>query len=139
MHDDSAPVAILDQGSYLVVSIDAALDDTQMVQFRRELSQAIDHRKARGVLIDVAGLDVLDSFGSQNICDIAALARLHGAAAVIVGVEPNVAFSMVQLGVDAGDIPTALDLEDGLDVVTDIRRSTSPRGTSDVFGSQTGK
>lgn len=131
--DAPAPITILRQGCYLVVSVDAVLDDTQMEQFRAELSTAIDDRRTRGVLIDVAALDVLDSFGAQNIRDIAAMARLRGATTVIVGVEPNVAFSMVQLGIDAGAIPTALDLEDGLDVVADIGESMRPRGTPGVF------
>jgi rsbT antagonist protein RsbS len=109
-----APVSILRQGPYLVASIHTALDDTQMVRFRHDLIDAIGHQRARGVIIDVAALDVLDSFGSRTLHDIAEMARLRGARTVIVGIQPDVAFAMVRLGMDTGTIPTALDLEEGL-------------------------
>jgi rsbT antagonist protein RsbS len=128
-----APLAILHEGSCLVVSIDAALDDAQMMRFRQDLGEAISGPGIRGVLIDVTALDVIDSFGSRTIRDIADLARLRGATAVIVGVHPHLALAMVHLGIDAGALPTALDLEDGLDVVDDrrasVRRRSSPDGT----------
>ena len=109
-----APVSILRQGSYLVASIHTALDDTQMVRFRTDLVQAIGRQRARGVIIDVAALDVLDSFGSSTLHDIAEMARLRGARTVIVGIQPDVAFAMVRLGMGTGTVPTALDLEEGL-------------------------
>jgi rsbT antagonist protein RsbS len=109
-----APVSILRQGPYLVASIHTALDDTQMVRFRHDLIDAIGHQRARGVIIDVAALDVLDSFGSRTLHDIAEMARLRGARTVIVGIQPDVAFAMVRLGMETGTIPTALDLEEGL-------------------------
>jgi rsbT antagonist protein RsbS len=109
-----APVSILRQGPYLVASIHTALDDTQMVRFRHDLIEAIGGQRARGVIIDVAALDVLDSFGSRTLRDIAEMARLRGARTVIVGIQPDVAFAMVRLGMGTGTIPTALDLEEGL-------------------------
>jgi rsbT antagonist protein RsbS len=109
-----APVSILRQGPYLVASIHTALDDTQMVRFRHDLIDAIGQQRARGVIIDVAALDVLDSFGSRTLHDIAEMARLRGARTVIVGIQPDVAFAMVRLGMGTGTIPTALDLEEGL-------------------------
>jgi len=109
-----APVSILRQGSYLVASIHTALDDTQMVRFRHDLVEAIGHHRARGVIIDVAALDVLDSFGCRTLGDISEMARLRGARTVIVGIQPDVAFAMVRLGMGTGSTPTALDLEEGL-------------------------
>jgi rsbT antagonist protein RsbS len=91
----------------------------EMVRFRQELSEAIGAHRARCVLIDVAALDVLDSFGSRTIRDLAETARLRGASAVIVGVPPQVAWAMVRLGIDTGPMVTALDLEDGLQLVDD--------------------
>jgi rsbT antagonist protein RsbS len=123
-----APVSILRQGSYLVASIHTALDDTQMVRFRHDLIEAIGRQRARGVIIDVAALDVLDSFGSRTLHDIAEMARLRGAKTVIVGIQPDVAFAMVRLGMGIGTIPTALDLEEGLaflDNATDLVRGSS--------------
>ena len=114
MEQGPAPVSILRQGPYLVASVHTALDDTQMVRFRHDLIDAIGHQRARGVIIDVAALDVLDSFGSRTLHDIAEMARLRGARTVIVGIQPDVAFAMVRLGMGTGTIPTALDLEEGL-------------------------
>ena len=60
-------------------------------------------------------LDVLDSFGSRTLRNIAEMARLRGAETIIVGIQPDVAFAMVELGMDTGSVSTALDLEEGLD------------------------
>ena len=113
---DSGPalVSILRQGSYLIASIHTALDDTQMVRFQKDLIEQIGKNRARGVIIDVAALDVLDSFGSRTLSDIAEMARLRGARTVIVGIQPDVAFAMVRLGMSAGAVATALDLEEGM-------------------------
>jgi rsbT antagonist protein RsbS len=109
-----ALVSILRQGSYLIASIHTALDDTQMVRFQKDLIEQIGKHRARGVIIDVAALDVLDSFGSRTLSNIAEMARLRGALTVIVGIQPDVAFAMVALGMAAGSVATALDLEEGL-------------------------
>ena len=113
MTSGPALVSILRQGSYLVASIHTALDDSQMVRFQADLVDQIGQHRARGVIIDVAALDVLDSFGSRTLQDIAGMGRLRGAETVIVGIAPELALSMVRLGLDL-DLPTALDLEEGL-------------------------
>ena len=128
MEQGPAPVSILRQGPYLVASIHTALDDTQMVRFRHDLIEAVGHQRARGVIIDVAALDVLDSFGSRTLHDIAEMARLRGARTVIVGIQPDVAFAMVRLGMSTGTIPSALDLEEGLallDTTVDLPQAGS--------------
>jgi rsbT antagonist protein RsbS len=107
-------VSILRQGSYLIASIHTALDDTQMVRFREDLVEQIGRHRSRGVIIDVAALDVLDSFGARTLRTLAEMARLRGAATVIVGIQPDVAFSMVSLGMTPGSVVTRLDLEEGL-------------------------
>jgi rsbT antagonist protein RsbS len=109
-----ALVSILRQGSYLVASVHTALDDSQLLRFQQDLIAQIGQHRARGVIIDVAALDVLDSFGSRTLRDIAEMARLRGAETVIVGIQPDVAFAMVSLGMGTGDVATALDLEEGL-------------------------
>ncbi|HEY3535666.1 MAG TPA: STAS domain-containing protein [Pedococcus sp.] len=114
MSSGPALVSILRQGAYLVASIHTALDDSEMLRFQKDLIDQIGQDRARGVIIDVAALDVLDSFGSRTLRRIAEMARLRGAATVIVGVQPDVAFAMVQLGLGPGTVPTALDLEEGL-------------------------
>jgi len=109
-----ALVSILRQGSYLIASINTALDDSQMLRFQEDLISQIGQHRSRGVVIDVAALDVLDSFGSRTLRNIAEMARLRGALTVIVGIQPDVAFAMVQLGMTTGSVHTALDLEEGL-------------------------
>ena len=106
-------VSILSQGSYLIASIHTALDDGQLLRFQRDLIDRIGSQRARGVVIDVAALDVLDSFGSRTLRDIARMSRLRGAETVIVGIAPELAVSMVRLGLRL-EMPTALDLEEGL-------------------------
>jgi len=106
--------SILRQGPYLIASVHTALDDSQLVHFQEDLVARIGADRARGVVIDVAALDVLDSFGSRTLRDIAEMARLRGAVTVVVGIQPDVAFAMVELGMDTGKVSTALDLEEGL-------------------------
>ena len=106
--------SILRQGAYLIASIHTALDDSQLVRFQQDLVERIGADRARGVVIDVSALDVLDSFASRTLRDIAEMARLRGAVTVIVGIQPDVAFAMVELGMDTGRVVTALDLEEGL-------------------------
>jgi rsbT antagonist protein RsbS len=109
-----ALVSILRQGSYLVASVHTALDDTEMIRFRHDLVHQIGQYRSTGVIIDVAALDVLDSFGFTTLRSIAEMARLRGATTVIVGIQPDVALAMVQLGMSVGSVATALDLEEGL-------------------------
>jgi rsbT antagonist protein RsbS len=106
--------SILRQGPYLIASIHTALDDSQLLRFQVDLVEQIGRLRARGVVIDVAALDVLDSFASRTLRDIGEMARLRGALTVIVGIQPDIAFTMVALGMDTGPVPTALDLEEGL-------------------------
>jgi rsbT antagonist protein RsbS len=118
-HDNGKPagprrVSILAQGAYLIASIHTALDDGELKRFQFDLIEQIGRTRARGVIIDVAALDVLDSFGSRTLRDLAQAARLRGAETVIVGIQPDVAFSMVRLGMKLDPMHTALDLEEGL-------------------------
>ena len=114
MSTGPALVSILRQGDTLVASIHTALDDSEMIRFQNDLVHQIGEHRARGVIIDVAALDVLDSFGSRTLRTIADMARLRGATTVIVGIQPDVAYAMVQLGMGRVGAHTALDLEEGL-------------------------
>lgn len=118
MSGEPGLVSILRQGPQLIASIHTALDDSQMVRFQQDLIDQIGEHRARGVIIDVAALDVLDSFGSRTLRNIAEMARLRGAVTVIVGIQPDVAFAMVELGMDTGSVHTALDLEEGLEYLS---------------------
>src|SRR3569623_476726 len=91
-------VSILAQRTYLIASIHTALDDEHFERFQHDLIDLIGWKRARGVIIDVAALDVLDSFGSRTLRDIARMSRLRGAETVIVGIAPELALSKVKLG-----------------------------------------
>jgi len=107
-------VPILKQGNVLIASIQAALSDRDLMKLRDELTDSVGRFRSRGVVIDVTALDVLDSFATRTIRGIAYTAKLRGATTVVVGIQPDVAFGMVQLGLALEDVPTALDLEEGL-------------------------
>jgi rsbT antagonist protein RsbS len=109
--------SILRQGPFLIASIHTALDDSQLVRFQQDLVERIGGDRARGVIIDVAALDVLDSFATRTLRGIGEMARLRGAVTVIVGIQPEVAFAMVRLGLHTGVVATALDLEEGLSLL----------------------
>jgi rsbT antagonist protein RsbS len=98
----------------VIAFIQAALSDDELVQLRDELADRVGRWRARGVVIDVTALDVLDSFASRTIRGMAHTARLRGAHTVVVGIQPDVAFAMVQLGLTLEGVATALDLEEGL-------------------------
>ena len=131
MSSGPALVSILRQGHTLVASIHTALDDTEMLRFRSDLIAAIGEHRSRGVIIDVAALDVLDSFGARTLRTIAEMARLRGAVTVIVGIQPDVAFAMVQLGMGTGTVPTALDLEEGLAYLAEATGRLVPTAVRD--------
>ena len=108
------PVPILKQGDVLIASIQVALSDHDLIELRDELAGQVGRFRSRGVIIDVTALDVLDSFATRTLRSIAYAARLRGASTVVVGIQPDVAFAMVQLGLALDDVTTALDLEEGL-------------------------
>ena len=116
-------VPILKQGDILVASIVTALTDQDLIQLKDELADRIGRLRARGVIIDVTALDVLDSFATRMLRGIAHTARLRGAETVIVGIQPDVAFAMVQLGLSLEGVETALDFEEGLAHLQTVRRS----------------
>jgi rsbT antagonist protein RsbS len=117
-------VPILKEGEVLIATIQTALTDIDLVALRDALVEQVSFYRARGVIVDVTSLDVVDSFASRTLRDLAHMIRLRGAQTVIVGIQPDVAFAMVQLGLTLEDIATALDLEEGLAY---LRRSRQQR------------
>lgn len=110
-------VPILKQGPFLIASIQAALSDSDMLELRDDLMERVARYRSRGIIVDLTPIDVMDSFASRSLRSIAHMARLRGADTVIVGIQPEVAFAMVQLGLNLEDVHTALDLEEGLDLL----------------------
>src|SRR5262245_64202406 len=107
-------VPILKQIHYLIASFQSALSDEDLLRLRDDLADLVGRHRAKGVIIDVTALDVLDSFATRTLRAIAYMTKLRGAETVIVGIQPDVALSMVQLGLTLEDVATALDLEEGL-------------------------
>ncbi len=108
------PVPILKQGSILIASVQAALTDSDAERLRFDLMERVSQFRAQGIIVDVTAIDVMDSFAARSLRTIAHMTRLRGADTVIVGLQPEVAFAMVQLGLAFDDMNTALDLEEGL-------------------------
>ena len=118
-------VPILKQGGYLIASIQSVLSDADLVQLRDQLGERVGTYRSRGVIIDVTVLDVIDSFATRTLRAIAHMLKLRGAETVIVGIQPDVAFAMVQLGLTLEGVGTALDLEEGL-AYLDLKTKRTP-------------
>src|SRR5215470_4228236 len=109
--------SILKQTTFLIASVQGTMSDTDLVNLREDLASDVRRHRSTGVIVDVTMLDVMDSFAVRTLRGIAQMVKLLGAECVIVGVQPEVAFSMVQLGLTLEGMTTALDLEDGLDAL----------------------
>lgn len=107
-------VPILKQGSVLIATFPAALSDADLKQLRSGLIQQVVRYRSQGVIVDVTAMDVMDSFAARTLREIAHMIHLRGAETVIVGIQPEVAFAMVQLGLTLEGVAAALDLEEGL-------------------------
>lgn len=125
-------VPILKQSQYLIATIQSALTDQDLMQLRDALVERVGKFRARGVIVDVTALDVMDSFATRTLRDIAHMIRLRGAETVIVGIQPEVAFAMVRLGLNLEGVATALDLEEGLAFLVQKTR----RGGAQEVGSR---
>jgi len=119
-------VPILKQGDYLIASIQAALSDTDLIRLRDDLVDQVGRYRSRGVIVDVTVLDVMDSFAVRTLSTLSQMITLRGAETVIVGIQPDVAFAMVQLGLTLSGVATALDLEEGLAYLNERKKRSRP-------------
>jgi rsbT antagonist protein RsbS len=101
-------------GPDLLVTLQGDLDDSSVESIEREVTDEVAHTHARGALIDVSGLEVVDSFVARVLARLISMVRLLGADATVVGIRPPVAITLVELGVSLGHVNTALDAEQGL-------------------------
>ena len=122
------PVPILKQGHYLIATVQSALSDREVLQLQDDLAGMVGRYRARGVILDVTALDIMDSFVSRSFTAMAHIARLKGANTVIVGIQPEVAYALVQLGLTLEGVNTALDLEEGLKFLRRITRRMDTGG-----------
>ncbi len=104
-------VAILQQGDYLIASIQSDLSDSEVIGLRHELTEMVGRCRSRGIVIDVAALDVIDSFVARALRSIVLSTRLRGAETVIVGIQPDVAVAMVQFHLNLEPLRATLDLD----------------------------
>ena len=104
-------VVILREGDYLIASIQSDLSDSEVVALRHELAELVGRHRSRGIVIDVAALDVIDSYVARALRSIVLTARLRGAHTVIVGIQPDVAIAMVQFRLNLEPLRVALDLD----------------------------
>jgi rsbT antagonist protein RsbS len=104
-------VAILQQGNYLIASIQSDLSDSEVMELRHELAELVGRYRSRGIVIDVAALDVIDSFVTRALSAIVLTTKLRGAETVIVGINPDVAIAMVQFRLNLEPLRVALDLD----------------------------
>jgi rsbT antagonist protein RsbS len=128
------PVPILKQGAILIASVQAALTDSDAERLRHDLMERVSLYRAHGIIVDVTAIDVMDSFAARSIRTIAHMTRLRGADTVIVGLQPEVAFAMVQLGLMFDDMYTALDLEEGLALLNRQLETKKPANGRDGGG-----
>ena len=117
-------VAILRQGDYLIASIQGDLTDTQVLELRDDLAERVGRHRAHGVIVDVAALDVIDSFVARSLRSIAITAALRGAATVVVGIQPDVAIAMVQFDLDLAPLHAALDLDGAITLLDGRHQGT---------------
>jgi rsbT antagonist protein RsbS len=102
----------------LIACIQAALSDNDLRQLKDDLADRVGRFRSAGVVIDVSALDVMDSFATRTLRGIAETTKLRGARTVIVGIQPDVAMAMIQLGLTLDGVATGLDLDEGLELVS---------------------
>src|SRR3954471_11024871 len=107
-------IPILRMGKYLLVTIQVDMHDRLAMQLQEDLTTRIAKEQSRGVLIDISALDIVDSFIGRMLADIAGMSRILDAQTVVVGMQPAVAITLVELGLALQGVRTALDVERGM-------------------------
>jgi len=107
-------IPILKLGPFLLVTIQVDMHDKLAITLQDDLTQKIVEKKARGVMLDISALDMVDSFIARMIAHIATLGRLLDAHTVVVGMQPAVAITLVELGLNLTGVKTALDVDKGI-------------------------
>jgi rsbT antagonist protein RsbS len=121
-------IPILKMGEYLLVTIQVDMHDRLAMTLQDDLTAKIVSSRARGVLIDISALEIVDSFIGRMLSDLAAMSRVLDADTVVVGMRPPVAITLVELGLSLEGVRTALNVERGMEM---LRAQTSRRLTND--------
>lgn len=110
-------VPILKVGDVLIVSIQSDIDDRTVLELQQRVLERIERTNARAVLIDISLLEMVDSFTGRMLSDIASMSSIMDAETVVVGIQPAVAITLVELGLELKEVSTALDVDDGLRIL----------------------
>ena len=121
-------VAIFQQGDYLIASIQSDLTDSQVLALRDDLAERVGRHRARGIVVDVTAMDVIDSFVARSLRSIAVTAKLRGADTVVVGIRPDVAIAMVQFDLNLEPLRAALDLDEAIAFLDEVARRNGRDG-----------
>jgi len=117
-------IPILKMGEFLLVSIQVDMHDRLAMQLQEDLTDRIAVTSARGVLIDISALEMVDSFIGRMLGNIAAMSRILDAHTVVVGMRPAVAITLVELGISLTGVRTALNVERGMALLSDSNQSS---------------
>jgi rsbT antagonist protein RsbS len=112
-------IPILKVGRVLIVPIQVDMDDQTVIQLQERILTELERTRARGVLIDISLLDMVDSFIGRMLSDIAAMARIMDARTVVVGMQPAVAITLVELGLELAGVDTVLNIDEGIHLMRD--------------------
>ncbi len=119
-------IPIMRIGDTLLISLQGDLDDTTVMAIEQQLTREVARTRATGTLIDLSGLTMVDSFIARVIARMVAMIRLLGSEAAVVGIQPAVAITLVELGVTMGHLHTALNAEQGMALLDRLRRHGTP-------------
>ncbi len=125
-------IPILRMGSFLLVTIQVDMHDRLALQLQDDLTQKIAETGAIGVLIDISTLEIVDSFIGRMLANIAAMARVLDAETVVVGMQPAVAITLVELGMSLEGVRTALNVESGMELLYELRGNFRPELTDEA-------
>jgi rsbT antagonist protein RsbS len=123
-------IPILRMGEFLLVTIQVDMHDQLALRLQDDLTHAIERKGAKGVLIDISALEMVDSFIGRMIADISGMARILDAKTVLVGMQPAVAITLVELGLTLPGVATALNVERGMQ---QLRRALGDSSADDHF------
>jgi rsbT antagonist protein RsbS len=121
-------IPILRMGEFLLVTIQVDMHDQLALKLQEDLSNAINKNASRGVLIDISSLEMVDSFIGRMVADISSIGKILGAETILVGMQPAVAITLVELGLSLPGVATALNVERGMAL---LRRKIDADGADD--------
>ncbi|HKT49676.1 MAG TPA: STAS domain-containing protein [Candidatus Angelobacter sp.] len=125
-------IPILRMGSFLLVTIQVDMHDRLALQLQDDLTERIAEWGSTGVLIDISTLEIVDSFIGRMLANIAAMARVLDAETVVVGMQPAVAITLVELGMSLAGVRTALNVESGMELLYELRGNFRPEAEDEI-------